>query len=346
MYHKALKESGSHLSVLVVDEACEYRDLLEKNLSKLFETFIYASDYEEALLAYENVQFDIVLIDIDKEIINGLDLILQIQKVDLYQSIFVYSNHEESALLIKLLNLGIACFMNKSENLENYYKTFSKVSNQICDKKMLMHYVSELEAVHYQDNHESVVIVPEAEDDFEFFPTPSQPEDDFEFFFTSSVQTKAVTEDNSIYKDYYTFLDDDDREDLKDLLGDIDYTFLNAFSEDRGDVSSIINLGNLWMRYGNILIHYQFFSDIGAAILEFGKALTDESEKVATEANSFHPLISGLCSGLQVFMLEVWEKESDNPKYFNDSMINDMRFIVDMIVPPVVVDNDDDLVFF
>ena len=155
-----------------------------------------------------------------------------------------------------------------------------------------------------------------------------------------------TVESDSLYKDYFNLLDADDRADLHDLLIDIDSTLINAFTEMGADSESIVKLGNLLMRYGNVLMHYQFFSDMGTAILEFGKVVSDESEKVAIQDKTLHSLIGGFCSGLQGYMLEVWEKESDNPKFFNDSIINDVGVIKEMIVPPVVVDNDDDLVFF
>lgn len=341
MYKKILKESGSTLAVLVVGEANEYREILDTKLSHFFETFVYTSDREEALLLYNSEQFHIVVIAMDEESINGVELIEEIQKVNPYQSIFVYSNNiEDSALLMKLLNLGVSCYIDKAEALENYYKIFSKVTTQMCDLKILMHYVAELETGTLELSISTNVT---QEDDFEFFPTPSAEEDDFDFFPTPSAQT---TEQDTMYQDYFSFLDLEDREDLRDQLSEIDTTLLNAFTETGGDAAYIVKLGSLLMRYGNILMNYQFFSDMGMAILEFGKVISDESVIVAREANNMHPLISGFCSGLQVFMVEVWETESDNPKYFNDSIINDARLILELVVPPVTVDNEDDLVFF
>lgn len=344
MYLKSLKENGSQLSVLIVDEICEYRDLLNEKLSKYFKKIFYASSSEEALSLHKNERFNIVLIDIDKETIDGLDLITQIQTIDANQSIFVYSDHiENSSLLIKLLNLGVSCFINKSEELEDYYKVFSKVCKQLCEQKMLIYYVAELEKSNYEFISSSKII---EEDDFEFFPTPSKEEDDFEFFPMPAVQTSVPTEQDSLYNDYFNLLDADDREDLHDLLIDIDTTLINAFMDTGADSTAIAKLGALLIRYGNVLMHYQFFSDMGTAILEFGKVISDESEKVAIQEATFHSLISGFCSGLQGFMIEVWGKNSDNPKFFNDSIINDAVVIKEMIIPPAVVDNDDDLVFF
>ena len=173
----------------------------------------------------------------------------------------------------------------------------------------------------------------DTEDDFEFFPMPTE-------------NTHAQDEDASMYQDYFSFLEFDDKEELADQLNEIDATLFNAFSDSGGNRDYISRLGMSFMRYGNVLLHYQFFSDMGASILELGKMIDEQCERIVEDASNFELLISAFCSGLQTFMAEVWEKNSDNPKFFNDSIINDMGTIVAMINPQMQADNDDDLVFF
>lgn len=342
MYKNILRESGVYTTVLVVDEGSEYRTKLESKMSKYFEKFVCASSFEDALALHREEKFNLVLIDIDQESLRGFDLINKLQTIDPFQTIFVYSQQtENSSLVINLLNMGVSCFINKSDALESYYQTFAKICKQKCDRKMLMHYIDELERA------QSEFYVPKdtvEENDFEMFPD-LQEEDDFEFFPTEIAPTDTVA-DNSLYQDYFHLLDSEDKEDLHDLLTDIDTTAINAFTDDGGDAEYIAKLGSLLMRYGNVLMHYQFFSDMGTAILEFGKVISDESHKISDQAETFHSLINGFCSGLQVFLHEVWEQESKNPKFFNDSIINDATLIKDMILPPVVEEHEDDLVFF
>lgn len=343
MYESILKESGAYLTVLVVDEECEYRNLLDKKLSKYFKKFVFATNSEEALSLYENERFNIVMSDVDKESVNGLELISKIQKLDPCQSIFAYSEQiQNSSLLLHLINLGISGFIDKADEVENYNKVFSNVCKQKCEKKMLMYYIDELERAQVE-LYTPVEKVKESE--FEVFSSTDE-DDDFEFFSIDAAPVGTAA-DNSLYKDYFHLLDSEDREDLHDLLSDIDTTLINAFPESAdADSQQLEKLSSLLMRYGNVLMHYQFFSDMGAVILEFGKAIGFETKRIIEQSEVFHSLISGFCSGLQVFLVEVWESESDNPKFFNDSIINDAGVIIDMIKPPVIDDNEDDLVFF
>lgn len=182
----------------------------------------------------------------------------------------------------------------------------------------------------------SAAVTPPAEEEEE--------EDDF-FFFPDTASVSSSSEDVSMYQDYFTFLDHDDREELYDQLGDVDAALLNAFGERGGDAQYIGRLGASLMRYGNVLLHYQFFSDMGTSILELGKLVSDEAESIATRAGELQLLISGFCSGLQTYMNEVWDKNCDNPKIFNDSIINDAATIMG-IITPAEAEYSDDLVFF
>lgn len=351
MYAKILKETASQQTLLVVDEDSEDRDSLGENLSRYFKKIAYSSNSKEALALCRKEKFDLLLIDIDIPTMDSLRFINDVRKIDGFQTIAVYSfRNDDSRLLMELLCSGVSGFIKKPIEFDNVYKILSKVCTQLHDKQMLINYVDELEKLHKygssiqsspsypiketvksEINSASLLLV--EDNAFEFFPAPSE---------TDHMQEI----DNSMYKDYFNYLDFDDREELRDLLNDIDTEVINAFSNSGGNALYVSKLGSSLMRYGNVLIHYQFFSDMGTAILEFGRMINDECEMLATQANDFQLLISGFCSVLQTFMAEVWEKNSDNPKFFNDSIVSDAGTIMGMITPLQNADSDDDLVFF
>lgn len=348
MYARILKESASQQTLLVVDEDSADRDSLGENLSRYFKKIAYSSNSKEALALCRKENFDLVLIDLDIPTMESLEFIDEVQKIDSFKMIVVYSFlNDDCQLLLKLLSSGVSGFIKKPIEVDNIYKILSKVCSQLHDRQMLMHYVEELEKLHkYGSSIQSSpisetlkskinpVVIPLVEDDdFEFFPAPSE--------------TAHIPEvDNAIYKDYFNSLDFDDREELRDILSDIDTAVLNAFSDSGGNSLYVSKLGNSLMRYGNVLIHYQFFSDIGTAILELGRMINDECGMLVTQSKDFQPLISGFSSVLQTFIAEVWENNSDNPKFFNDSIVGDAGTIMGMITPAQCADSDDDLVFF
>jgi DNA-binding NarL/FixJ family response regulator len=361
MYAKILKESAHQLTLLAVENCPSSRDAIGNNLNHFFKSITYVSSAEEALWLYKSEKFDLILIDIDTFRGDAYRFIDSVHRHDLFQAVAVCSTHTDDAeLMLKLLNSQIGCFIPKPSDSHNLYQILSKVCGKIQDRAVLMHYIETLE--NQQESALNVVCRSNCPMKLELKPIqeiklalPTQPveqqeeeDDDFMFFPESTNSAPAVNEDASIYHDYFSLLDFDDREELHDQLSDVDAALLNAFSDVGGDAQYIIRLGNSLMRYGNVLLHYQFFSDMGTSILEFGKTINDEAEMIAERSSEFEMLIGGFCSGLQTYMSEVWDKESDNPKFFNDSIINDAHTIIGMMEPPKVSDggDEDDLFFF
>jgi DNA-binding NarL/FixJ family response regulator len=359
MYAKILKESASELTLLAVENCPMSRDAIGKNLDRFFKGITYVSSGEEALWLYKSEKFDLILVDIDTFEGDAYRFIDNVHRHDLFQALAVCSSRiDDAELLLKLLNSQIDCFIPKPSESNTLYQILSKVCGKIHDRSVLMHYIETLE-----NQHESAISVScrsgcpmkvelkPIEEIKPPQPTPhEEEEDDFMFFPEPAASAPVISEDTSIYNDYFSFLDFDDREELHDQLSDVDSSLLNAFSDNGGDTQYIARLGNSLMRYGNVLLHYQFFSDMGTSILEFGKTISDNAEMIAERSSEFQMLIGGFCSGLQTYMSEVWDTESTNPKFFNDSIISDATTIIGMMAPPKESegggDDDDDLFFF
>ena len=370
MYAKNLKQIAAELTLLVVEHNSYIRTDMRNSLGGFFKQITYATNTIEAIELYYDEKFDLIIIDIDMFNMYISRFINSIKKRDAFQMIVVCSMREhDPRLLMKLLNTrSIAGFISKSCiskpcNPDKIYKILAKVCEQVQDRKMLLHYIQELEELcHIPSTAEICAVYPAqiedeqsdtlmCEDTLSSSPPQNIPsevleENDFMFFPEPSASKPIEAVNNSLYHDYFTFLESEDREELNDLLGDIDTDCLNAFSNEGMDPLHISKLGITLIHYGNVLLHYQFFSDMGASILEFGKMINNESESVATRSSDLALLISGFCSGLQTFMNEVWEKESENPKFFNDSIINDVVMLMGLITPQQSADNNDDLVFF
>lgn len=363
MPEKMLYEFVAQFSVLVVNDVEEVESYLGKAHMARFKKLHYALNLQESLDIYEKEHIDLVVINIDRLGRESFTLIEAILKKDIYQRIIVSGRHlHESSVLCELSNAGVAGFINKSMELKESYPMFLRIFRQISDRALLVHYIDALE----KQTHEALSIpcrmdCPKAavlnKHIFmrplpEVFVAPmveeAVEEDDFEFFPTFT-QSSAVVVDDSMYHDYFSFLQTDDYEELHDQLSDIDTFFFSAFNSRYVDGESIVLLGQTFARFGNVLMHYQFFSDTGMVIIELGTTIADKAEVIGSRGSEFEPLFSGFCSVLQTFMAEVWAQEAQNPKFFNDSIMNDARMIIDMIVPPVVSassDSDDDLIFF
>jgi hypothetical protein len=351
MYTKILKETARQLTLLVVENQCE-NPSIGQSLAPFFKAVEYTITVKEALAFYRYEKFDLVLIDRDTEPEEVYQLIQSIQKLDPFQTIVVRGDcRDNPKMLLTLLNSGIAGFLPKSSSHDEMGKILFNVCGKIQERSILMHYIEtlehQLEEAIKSKSSTKKELKPIVSISLPIIETLKEEDDDFIFFPELAITTSAASEDASIYNDYFSFLDLDDREELIDQLSEIDASLLNAFRDNGGNAEYINRLGSSLMRYGNVLLHYQFFSDMGTSILEFGKTISDDAQMIAERSEEFQMLISGFCSGLQTYMLEVWDTESANPKFFNDSIINDAQTIMGMMEPPKASDNgNDDLFFF
>lgn len=360
---KMLYEFVSLLRILIIGEEENARAYLGDEHLSHCKKLMFASTADEALGMYEAEQIDLVIINLEKCGRDTFLLISQIFKKDIYQRILVSSSRfNDAEIVLKLSNAGVSGFINKSLDVNESFSLFMRVFMQIHDRNMLVHYVKDmeeqiLEALYVpckadcpRDGilHKHTIPAPEMiDDDFEFFPTPPTSCSNA----SSANNTAPIpTVDKSMYKDYFSFLMLDDKEELRDQLSDIDTFLFNAFGESQiADVQYISVLGHAIARFGNILMHYQFFSDTGMFIIELGQTISEKSTIIAEKSGDFEPLLSGFCSVLQAFIAQVWDKEAEDPKFFNDSIMSDARMITDAITPPVMSFNstdDDDLIFF
>jgi CheY-like chemotaxis protein len=345
MYAKALKEAAYNLSVLYVEDDEVVADSFGTFLGKFFKQVTVVLSAKEALSIYGQDKFDVVIADVCMPTMDGLQLMDAIQKIDETQRIVVTSASENNTeTLIELVNKGVFGFIKKPVDTKEAQRILSKVCGQLHDKQMLMHYLEELERLQQEALHIKCrtdcpmkIVLEKAPERGAAAPIVAD-DDDF-FFFDSSAASKQEQEvdNSSMYRDYFSQLLAEDKEELADVLGDIDSLLLTTTEND----GSLPRLGSMMQRYGNVLLHYQFFSDMGSTIVELGAVISSGSFSVS-EAKG---IIGGFCTVLQNFMKEVWYEEAQNPKFFNDSIVNDARTIISMIATPKASSNDD-LVFF
>ncbi len=337
MHCKLLKETSRSLTLLKIEDANKteslFTELFCERALKSFKDAVSASGCKEALELYSKDQHDVIFVEVSASFKEGLDAIIKIKELNEQQSIIAFSSDEynDSQLLLELLNLGVSGFINK--DTEKHYKCpmLAKVCNQIFDTQILFHYLDSCEIENIGNTIKEKNSI--EDDDFDFFPSPEN--DDGE-----------KKENSDFYRDYFNSLQHEDREELKDLIVDIDSALLSAFDEEAVNKEYLLKLSNSVMRYGNILMYYQFFEDMGIAILELGKIMYDEPDHIEENAKIFGMGMTGFCSVLNRFIREVWENECENPKFYNDSIINDAKSILQSVKTPEKKSADADVMFF
>lgn len=126
-----LRQAGSTISVLYVEDDLQIRTEMVNYLSKIFSDIESCSDGEEGLAAYKNGQFDIVISDILMPKLNGIDMLSEIKKINHSQEMIITSAYTESNYFIDAIALGIDAYILKPithpQIIEVLYKTVSKI---------------------------------------------------------------------------------------------------------------------------------------------------------------------------------------------------------------------------
>ena len=141
MNYNTLYEKTKDLSLLLVEDYEPLREDMAEVLEDLFKTVVVASNGIEALKCYreytqENkIAFDIVVSDIVMPYMNGVDLCEIIRQENAAQQIIILSAYTDSEYLLRLINLGIAQFINKPIQHEELLEVLYTVSEKIDRKE-------------------------------------------------------------------------------------------------------------------------------------------------------------------------------------------------------------------
>lgn len=341
MEKKVLKEVSGDLKLLYVEDEPDTRKHLADFLSHFFKEVHLAANGKEALEVCRVKSFDLVLTDIEMPVMNGIEMIEQIRRFDRKQHIVALSGTSDIKNLVKLLNNHICGFIPKPFEMKQAMDTLARVCSNIQDEKMLGLYMDELEGLYSKVNTRI-----EACKQQEGKSGTVSVADNLELWPTAAVSA-ILPETENLYKDYFRQLLPEDMDELRDLISDMDGILAGSFAASGdGNAEYINKLGEIFIRYGSVLLHYQFFSDVGISITELGKSLSAHSDHVAHNAREYVLLIGEFCTVLQNFLREVWEQDAGNPKFFNDSIVNDANMVIGQITPSTVGQRADDLVFF
>ena len=142
---------SSTLTVLYVEDDKDIREQMTETLKDFFQHVIVAEDgqeglekfncYKEEFLTYP----DLVITDIRMPYLDGIEMSKEILSLHPEQIIIIHSAHNESDLLIELINMGITHFLLKPLEPKQLYQTFHKASKRHYYEKMESGYKKELE---------------------------------------------------------------------------------------------------------------------------------------------------------------------------------------------------------
>lgn len=347
---KELKEIASGLSLLIVDDDANNCILLQGMLARYFASIDIASDGVEPLQLYRCNEYSLVLTDINMPNMNGEKLISEIMNINCLQEVVAMSGDDNMDMLIALLNSGAGGFIKKPMNINKMHAVLINACRRIHERVLINSYIEQLErdrclsSSHACAQQKRLLDTSIAHVDTSAV-NESSCDDDFEFVIPSGHE-HAVHHDASEYLDYFSQLQSDDREELYDIIHDIDSTVVMAFAQSASSAEYIARLGQGLMKFGGVLLRYQVFSDMGTKVIELGQTIQSYIESIVERLSEVEVLIAAFCSVLQKYLDDVWNEESSNPRFYNDSIVNDAASIVEFLTPAKVSNGEVELMFF
>ncbi len=121
----------SKIKVLLVDDHQLIIDGLKSLLKNTDEIVVTgeANNGREALRLLDILNIDLVLMDIDMPVMNGIDALKEIKKVKPGIKVIILSMHDESGMIKNLLAIGADGYLLKSASQEELISAIKKVSD-------------------------------------------------------------------------------------------------------------------------------------------------------------------------------------------------------------------------
>ncbi len=99
--------------VLLVEDENKTAELLQTALESEGITVTRHADGKGALADFSSGKFELIVLDLKLPDLSGDEILEKIRALDPYVGVIVYSNNEDPAVLIRLINLGVDGFISK-----------------------------------------------------------------------------------------------------------------------------------------------------------------------------------------------------------------------------------------
>ena len=124
-----------NLTVLYVEDEIDIRRFMYKNLSRLFEKVLLASNGEEGLALFKNNKIDIILTDITMPKMSGLELATKIKELAPEVPIVIVTAFSDTKFLFEAIEIGISKYLTKPIDTQKLKSTLEEIAKDIIQKR-------------------------------------------------------------------------------------------------------------------------------------------------------------------------------------------------------------------
>jgi DNA-binding response OmpR family regulator len=143
MTPKTVQKFTKELKILYVEDDIGIRESTTELFKQFFSHVDVAEDGQQGLSAYnsyyekEKTFYDFVITDINMPHMNGIEMIKEINKRNMKQTIIITSAHDDATYLIPLIELGVDSFILKPFKMESLLNVFFKNAQKVVDRKFV-----------------------------------------------------------------------------------------------------------------------------------------------------------------------------------------------------------------
>lgn len=120
-------------TILYVEDEPKIQELIAKYLENYFATVYLASDGEEALEMYEEHHPEVILLDINLPLLNGLDVARKIRQTDKWVKIIMLTAHTEQEKLLQATELKLTKYLIKPIDPKVFKETLMLLSEELTE---------------------------------------------------------------------------------------------------------------------------------------------------------------------------------------------------------------------
>jgi len=142
---KTLTQESKNLRLLYVEDDEFARESTLETLSLFFDNITIAVNGKEGLLAFKNGNFDIIITDLNMPVMDGIEMIFAIRKLNQDITILVLSAHNNPEYFERTIKAGIEGYLLKPIDLDQFIYLIEKSVNNINRAKELEDYKRHLE---------------------------------------------------------------------------------------------------------------------------------------------------------------------------------------------------------
>ncbi len=343
---KLVKELTSGLSVLVVEDEAALRDSLASILKLLFAEVEVAKDGRIAYEKYNAKNYDIVISDINMPNMDGVRLAKLLRLKNPNQKIIICTAHSESPLLLDLVRLSVDEFLLKPTTSNQLRKVLYNVALSIYNEHTTNEYLTSLEAdIRMMSNSPSPKQIAPSSEPIPVLKTISEPV--CEIVNVINVPPPSVKIDKEItFNEHYENISHDDIDEMRDLLFEMDSFVFLGMQQQTIYMEYIQEFSLSLMRYGNMLMYYPLFKDVGDYVNTLGMAIRDNGGRLNEKKEYMGLLFENFITTLHMIWSNAFVEESTTPTFYNNSIIADIQTVLSEFNDEVIANNDCELDFF